>query len=154
MKKLLYFIFAFTFIGCSNSDEYSSFSEELENSVYIEAGTHEINGVMEKWENYHTFNFSSYGFKQNGFTVEGNFRATCYSTFYAYQNGQITSDNENSLTYVQGGNTLTITKINDETIKFKSQSSNSSSWEYNLKKSDFQTLEALKVGKRSSNTCD
>ena len=156
MKKLIYLLIIIFAFSCSSDDnsQYNSFADELENSVYIEKGTHIINGVTEKWENHHTFKFSNYGFKQNGFTVDGDFRATCYSTYIFFENGQIISEYENSLTYVQGGNTFTITKIDNETIKFQNQSASGGGWNYSLLKSDFETLETLKVGKRSSNGCN
>ena len=75
MKKILIFVLIAIFSRCDN-DEYSSFSEYLENSVYVEKGTNESGGKIYKWENYHTFDFSKYGYKQNGFREVSE----CYST--------------------------------------------------------------------------
>jgi len=148
MKKILIFVLIAIFSRCDN-DEYSSFSEYLENSVYVEKGTNESGGKIYKWENYHTFDFSKYGYKQNGFREVSE----CYSTGNIFENGQIISDTDSSVTYVQGGTTLTISKLNSKGIKFQTQYSSGGGWTYNLLKSDFSTLESLKAEKRSDNSC-
>ena len=157
MRKLLYLLFAITLIGCSdsNSDEYSSFSEELENSAYVHKHSSVIDGQTEKFETYVTFDFSSYAYKTNSFTVEGVYKADCYSTFIYNRDGQIISDTDSSVTYVQGSETTyTITKLNNG-IRIQQQSSGcGSNCNWTWLKSDTSTLESLKVGKRSSNTCN
>ena len=158
MKKSLLILSLFAFFSCSESesdDEYSSFSEELENNVYFEEGTTTFsNGEINKWEVYYTFDLSKYGYKSNGFTVEGDFRAECYSTFIYNKDGQIISDTDSSVTYSVGQTTLTFSRTKDG-VRVQEQSKYCDSrcnviWE----KSDISTLESLKVGKRSSNTCD
>ena len=80
MKKILILVLIAIFSRCDN-DEYSSFSEELENNVYFKEQTTTFSsGKINKFEFYFTFDFSKYGYKENGFTVEGDFRAECYST--------------------------------------------------------------------------
>jgi hypothetical protein len=159
MRKLLYLLFAITLIGCSdsdsNSDEYSSFSEELENNVYFEEGTTTFsNGEINKWEVYYTFDLSKYGYKSNGFTVEGDFRAECYSTFIYNRDGQIISDTDSSVTYSVGQTTLTFSRTKDG-VRVQEQSKYcGSNCNWTWLKSDTSTLESLKVGKRSSNTCN
>jgi hypothetical protein len=154
MKKILIFVLIAIFSRCDN-DEYSSFSEELENSAYVHKHSSVIDGQTEKFETYVTFDFSSYAYKTNSFTVEGVYKADCYSTYIYNRDGQIIADTDSSVTYVQGGKTTyTITKLNNG-IRIQQQSSGcGSNCNWTWLKSDISTLESLKVGKRQSNTCN
>jgi len=150
MKRLIYILIAITFNGCSDSDSenYSLLSEELEDSVYLEAGTEISNGISYNYSVYYTFDFEKYAYITNSVT-EAPSRSGCYSLFWV-SDGALVSDSKNSLTYIKNNMTYTITKISKNVLRIQRQGSSSNlSWE--IIKSDFVSLENAKKGKKPCN---
>lgn len=151
MKKLLFVFSLLTLLSCSDSDEFSSFKQELESSVYIERGSDEINGIDYAFESYFTFDFSRYAYKRQTVTERPS-RSDCYST-YTYGLGNIISESDSRITYLTGNFTYTFEKQGTRIKGILQLNGGSPRTWYMSSSSSDDFIDAIE-GKRSGNTCN